>query len=239
VTADASYRSNDPVYFGDQHYEEPKEYFKRVIAAIARIHGEGPLSLVDAGCATGAFLDYARSQLELSDGLGFDISDQHLEQARAHVPDIEFVRGSILELDFLGGRTFDVCTCLGTAAIFDDLETVLRNLLSLANESGSVFIYDLVNDAPVDVISQYRRVDVPEPSWAKGFNSWSTVTYERLAASVEPRARVTFEEVELPFALPYRDPLRAWTIHTERRPHQLIVGTNQLLDFRIVHIARR
>jgi hypothetical protein len=43
----------------------------------------------------------------------------------------------------------------------------------------------------------------------------------------------------MPFALPRGDdPLRAWTMSTDERPYQIVVGTRQLLDFEIVRIDK-
>ena len=47
----------------------------------------------------------------------------------------------------------------------------------------------------------------------------------------------------IPFRLPFdipktSDPLRAWTIETEENPHQLVVGTRQLLSTKVLEIQR-
>jgi SAM-dependent methyltransferase len=233
------YHSDDPVYFGEGHYREPKEFFKRVVDLIVETHGSGPLSLVDAGCASGAFLHYARTRLDLRGAVGFDISPQHLEQARRHVEDVEFVEDSLLDLRTLRDRTFDVCTCLGTVSIFDDLAAVLARLLSLRKPSGSLFLYEPLNDDPVDVVMRFRRAsDEDAEEWQPGFNIWSEETYRRTVAEVDPALQVTFVDFELPFDLPRGDdPLRAWTMKTQDSDHQLVVGTGQLLNFKIIRIG--
>jgi SAM-dependent methyltransferase len=233
---EGTYRSNDPAYLGEQQLE-PKESFRRVVELIAEAHGKGPLSLVDAGCASGAFVRYALTSLDVRECVGFDRSSEHLARARRDVPNAEFIQDSLPELEHLRGRTFDVCTCLGTVALFDDLESALSALLSLRKPRGSVIIYDLVNDDPVDVIMRYRRSE-EDDQWQPGFNVWSAETYRRTLATIDRDLHATFVDFNLPFGLPRSDdPLRAWTIETEQQPHQIVVGTGQLLNFKIVRIA--
>jgi trans-aconitate methyltransferase len=232
------YKAADAAYTLDAGFGEPKEYFKRVVSLIARDHAS-PMTLVDAGCATGAFIHYAKQKLTLQAVAGIDVSDAYVREAAAKQPDVEFLAGSIADPSALGGRTFDVCTCLGTVSIFDDLAEPLRALLGFVRARGSLYVLDVVNDDPVDIVMRYRVASEPVAEWRPAFNVRSLLTYKRLVAALAPGAILSAEDFEMPFAIPRSaDPMRAWTMVTAARPHQVVVGTGQLLNFKILTIRK-
>jgi trans-aconitate methyltransferase len=232
------YKAADAAYALDGGFGEPKEYFKRVVSLIARDHA-APIALVDAGCATGAFIHYAKQRLTLTTATGLDVSEAYVREAAAKQPDVEFRVGSIADPSALGGRAFDVCTCLGTVSIFDDLAEPLRALLGFVKPGGSLYILDVVNDDPVDVVMRYRVATEPIAAWRPAFNVRSVVTYRRAIAELAPGAALGADDFEMPFAIPRSaDPMRAWTMVTAARPHQVVVGTGQLLNFKILTIRK-
>ena len=234
------YHKNDPVYLADKEYTDPKEYFKVIVNMIRSIHKDNPLTLIDVGCAAGGFIYYARSKLNLDRTVGVDISDMHLHQAREYMPNEEFVVGSIEDSNLTNLGMFDVCTCLGTLAIFDDIEKILDTLLSLTNKGGHLYIFDLVNDYPVDMLMKYRTVQKERDSkWQNGFNVRSMDTYRKLLKKIDIDTKVNWIDFEMPFEIhETSDPMRSWTIQTGSKKHQLVVGTGQLLDFKILCITK-
>ena len=50
------YKPNDPVYLDDMVYKDPKEYFKSLFRLIKDRFKSKPCSIIDIGCASGAFL---------------------------------------------------------------------------------------------------------------------------------------------------------------------------------------
>ena len=228
------YVANDAVYLSDPSSQKPKELHKLVSRLIESDYGQIPLSLIDVGCASGAFILHARSVLNIARCVGLDISTMHLRQAQALLPWAEFINEPIESLDKSKGRMFDICTCLGTMSIFDDTIAILANLLSLVKAGGSLYVADLVNDFPVDVIMRYRRSE-RGAEWKAGFNVRSQLTYEEAARKIDPRIELRWTDFEMPFAISQTpDPLRVWTIQTEHKPHQQVVGTGQLINFKIL-----
>lgn len=232
-------REDDPVYLaGEQQYREPKAAFVRVLDRIAARAGDRPLSLVDVGCASGAFLHHAAQRLRLGAALGIDVSPALLDAARAAVPAARFARASISDPAFAPPGRFDVCTCLGTMSLFDDLGVPLTNLLRLVAPGGRLLILDTVNPHGVDVLLRHRRSATPLSAWEVAFNARGRETYERFLRRLLPRCRWSWHPFRMPFALPPSgDPLRAWTMATEEDPHQLVVGTGMLLTFEILEVA--
>jgi SAM-dependent methyltransferase len=226
----------DEVYLNTHEYAEPKESFKQLVDLIAASRGDGPLSLLDVGCATGAFLHHVRQRLELSRAAGADIFAPLLDEARRRLPDVEFLELSLTDLAERLAERFDVCTVLGTAVLFDDLDDVVRNVMAVLAPAGSAFFWEPMNRDPVDMLMRYRRSGDDGP-WTPGFNMWSIASYERAARRVEPDVAVSVTDFRLPFAVPRgEDPMRSWTIATDEDPHQLVAGTGQLLRFRFLEI---
>ena len=235
-----SYRKNDPVYLDTGVYDVPKEYFKLIVGIVQDKYNRNPISLVDIGCASGGFIRYAKANLNIIDCVGIDISEKLTEMAQQKLPDVEFKNDSINSpIDIR--RTFDVCTCLGTLGIFDEIEQPLKNLLDLLKKGGSLFIFGSFNEYPVDVITRYRVVKEEENAqWESGLNITSMVTIERLIKKYSMDMEIKWIDVDMPFHLPKQDnPMRQWTMETSQKKHQVVVGTGQLLDKKIVQVIKK
>lgn len=233
------YRARSGSYAVDDGFDTPKEYFKQAAAAIERVVGRRRITLLDVGCAAGAFIHHARQRLNVTASAGMDVSKEYTDRGAGRQPDVEFVHGSFLDPSVMDRRTFDVCTCLGTMSIFDDLAKPLEALLRFVRPGGVLLILDLVNDHAVDMVMRYRTaVDTPE-DWRPGFNVRSLETYRQTVWALDRELTIDAENFEMPFDIPRSaDPMRAWTIATPDRPHQVVVGTGQLLNFKILTIRR-
>jgi ubiquinone/menaquinone biosynthesis C-methylase UbiE len=81
--------------FTDEHQKKPKD--REILFRFSKELGNGK-PVWDLGCGPGQTTKYLKDLgVEIS---GLDLSEIMLEQAREAHPDIEFKRGSILELDF-------------------------------------------------------------------------------------------------------------------------------------------
>lgn len=235
------YVNNDPSYLTPSVYAEPKEYFLRIIDMIkSRFRGR-PVSLVDVGCASGALLYWVSKSLEFSKLVGLDVSEEPLELAKKNVPIAEFDNYSVMDMvKSKYQNAFEVGICTGTMSIFHDLAAPLRNLYSFLKPSGVLYIFALVNDFLIDVLSQYRRADraASEP-WQSALNVRSKETYQQLVEIVDPEAKISWLDFKMPKSIPKSDdPMRAWTARFEHNAHQTVVGTGQLLNFKILTIER-
>lgn len=193
-----------------------------------------PISLVDVGCASGAFIYHAKRVLDIQSAVGVDISERLLDEARKCLPDVDFVLDSLPSLESLRGRQFDVTTCLGTIAILDDeIEELMRSLLSLARKGESLYILDLVNEYPVESLVRSRMVEEDGPSeWQPGSNVRSMRGYEYALARIDGTFEIEFVDFRIPMPIPQStNPLRVWTIATEENENQVVLGNGQLFDF--------
>ena len=114
----------------------------------------------------------------------------------------------------------------------------LGNLIQLVKKEGVLYIYDLINDNPVDMIMRYRTVsDKKISNWNAGLNVRSKKMYELLINKIDETLKVAFHDFEMPFPIQKTDnPMRAWTIPTHEQKNQLVVGTGQMLNSKIVEI---
>ena len=232
------YKKNDPTYLSDYEYKNPKEYFKKLASLINGRFGQTPISIIDVGCASGSFLYYLMNQINIEKGIGIDISEQHLIQARAMVPEMNFLEESVLNLPNPELSTFDVCTFLGTMGIFENIKDILCNLINLVKKEGVLYIFDSVNNSPVDMVSRYRTVsDESFSKWNGASYVRSKKTYEILIKQIDEDLNVTFHDFEMPFPIKKTvNPMRAWTIPTHNQKNQLVVGTGLMLNCKIIEI---
>jgi SAM-dependent methyltransferase len=234
------YPKNDPIYIDTKEYESPKESFKFVINLIKSRFGDNPVSILDVGCASGAFLFYAKKNLNIIHSAGMDISDLLIKQANQVLPGTVFFIDDIQQPKNSIKNQFDIVTCLGTLAIFDDLESVLMNLFSLIKPGGLLYIHDLINEYPIDTIMRYRTVQNNDHSeWISGLNVRCKQTYKYLIEAIDKNAELSFHPFSMPFKIPQTsDPMRAWTIQTDSNPNQIMVGTMQLLNFMCLEVKK-
>jgi SAM-dependent methyltransferase len=233
VLGDWHYPPGEACYAGDEEqYQVPKEQFKLVLGRLQRDFGGAPISIIDVGCAAGAFLYHASRSIRVRRAVGLDIDQACLSQAPRWVPEAEFLFDSLADPAYVASQEFDACTCLGVLSAFDDLLVPLRTLLGYVRPGGRLYFIDFINEFPLDVVMRYRRVSADSAGpWAGGLNIRSALTYERLIRELAPGASLSWTRFEMPFPIPRReDPLRAWTISTEESPHQTVVGTGTLLN---------
>ncbi len=236
----ARYVVDKKVFLKEAALSKPKEYFVRLVSLLRKERGAKPFSLIDVGCATGAFLNYAAQRLPVHEIVGVDVSTPLLRRASVLVPKAKFYKDSVLSLSTQIGRQYDVCTCLGVAAVFFDLKRMLRRLLSLVRPGGSLWIFDIVNRDPIDTLVKFRRAtEGDEHPWQKGLNSRSLYTWRRLVREINPSMRLTTWDFELSRDLPKtNDPLRSWTAYWRNGRRQILVGTGQMLNFKFLRIHK-
>jgi ubiquinone/menaquinone biosynthesis C-methylase UbiE len=124
--------------------------------------GEGPGSLIDIGCGTGA---YAAGLAELGwDVTGIDVSEDMLRRARAK--GVQAVQADAASLPF-EDATFDVGISVFTNTDLDDLAAVVREIVRVLRP-GAALVYIAVHPCFVGPHSVYDpEGGIPEfhPGW--------------------------------------------------------------------------
>lgn len=235
--SDAKYR-NFGHYIREGWASEPKETFLALAAHLDALRLPAG-NYLDVGCATGELIGFLSSRYPSARCTGVDVFDELLERARENVPAAEFVNASALALPAsLAGR-FDVVTAIGVASVFDEteIETFWKNLLAAARPGGLVVVLSPLNEFGVDTMIRHRkRVDGAPLQWETGWNVFAIETIRELVTSLGASLQV--ERFRFGGRLePRPDPVRTWTMATERDPQQLTNGLKLLVDhyFMIAH----
>ena len=231
------YEPNDPTYLKEEVFYQEKEYFRILSNLIKNRFQDKSISIIDIGCASGAFLYYLNQKVSIKSATGIDISDRHIEIAKEKMPDMEFIQNSIFNIQDLKLPNYDVCTLLGTMSIFDEIEKVIYNSIQLIKDNGVLYIFDLFNDEPVDMLMRYKRSSKNE-KWSAGFNVTSLKSCKDIFYNLNNKFKLTFHPFELKAPIKKsKDPMRAWTIKTSSNDNQIIVGTGQMLNFKILEVS--
>ena len=111
---------------------------RRRLALIKRLPGSGRRgSLLDIGCAYGAFLSSARDE-GFTDCTGIDVSADAIGYVRDKLQ-INAVQGFFPEVELpQGTRRFDVITLWYVIEHFENVKTVLEKIHTLLNEGGAL-----------------------------------------------------------------------------------------------------
>ncbi len=230
--------SDEGIYLDGPDMERPKELFVFHGDLINSLNLDKSVRVLDVGCAAGAYASYLNKRFANIEVSGVDISNDLIGKARENVPDSSFFVGSILNPEIFKGNEFDVVNCTGVLPIFEDLELPIRNLVSAARKGGSVFIYTIVNDDPIDVIMSYRRSESEDGGeWEIGWNIFSIQTIENILKKIGNNLEWSWHPFDISFSLEKtEDAMRTWTIETEKKPRQLVNGACQILNMQTLHI---
>jgi len=236
---DATYR-NFGHYIGEGWSAEPKQTFLALAQQLTAECGEPSGELLDIGCATGELIGFLQSRFRGLKATGVDIFDELLAQARKHVPDANFIKASALDLPNDFANRFAVVTAIGVASVFDekDIQVFWRNALKAAKRGGVVAVLSPLNEFGVDTVTRHRkRRDGTPLAWETGWNVYAIETINEIVTALGATIRV--ERFRFRGHLePKPDPVRTWTMSTEKDPEQLTNGMKLLIDHYFM-IARK
>ena len=115
----------------------------------------------------------------------------------------------------------------GVHPIFDEFEKCFSSSL-LDKNAGEIFIFDMFNQYPIDVLIKYRN--------SKDYNKkknyeigWNNFSRKSVSIFLKKQRRVknfSFHKFEMPFDLKrQKDPVRSWTIKSKNK-RLMINGLN-------------
>lgn len=156
-------------YF-DSHYggryaeRNPPRKMARYLAAALAAHPGG--TLLDVGCAYGAFLAVARERYAAS---GCDISEHAVGQAKARLPGLSIFRSSLEAIP--EEATYDVVTCFDVLEHVADLDGAFEKVKRLLNPGGGMVLTVPVYDGAAGLA--VRMLDRDETHrWKEGRAFW-------------------------------------------------------------------
>jgi SAM-dependent methyltransferase len=229
---DGTYALGDPRYLGN---ENPKEIWKHLVNNVRAVGFKGN-SWCDVGCASGAALRYFDSELPLDVLVGVEPSEVLLGEAMKRGPDrARWMIDGLPNLDLLEGTTFDAVSCIGVLALMDDIEKNLSALSRLVAPGGFLFVLDLINPKPLDMIMRCRQSGTE--NWTMAYNTFSEETYRAVGEGLG--FKVSFTPTPMPFPIAETDdPMVAWTNSVGDNPFTVVSGTGQILMFSLATFTR-
>jgi SAM-dependent methyltransferase len=226
-------------YRNHQHYldegwaPKPKEMFEalaRVLEAERPMPPSGPL--LDVGCATGELIAFLGARYPGLHCTGVDVAADLVSEARRLLPGATFREASALALPAELAGMFDCVVAMGVMSIFDETQIgeFWRQLVGAARTGGTVVVCAPLNEYGVDTMIRHRkRRDGTAGPWETGWNIFARETIAEILAELGCAPR--FEPFRLSLRLaPREDPVRTWTLATERNPQQLTNGLKLLVD---------
>ena len=218
-----SKRTHDSFYKKEDHFSNPKEYFKKGGGILLKEFEKSNLNIIDfidIGCAAGDFLRYVSSvsdQRFKINYFGTDVMSELLIEAKKR-----FSKGNFKYADLsnetenvsnIFKRKFDFISMFGVHMIFDELFW-LDNIINSLKDGGKAIIYGLFNPYPYDLVMRVKKSNDShyEPGW--NVHSKQTIIEHCNLRGLS----CDFKDFEPDIALDRdsNDDLRAWNILLEK-----------------------
>ncbi len=215
-----SKRLHDHIYLKENRYKDTKEMFKFIDKeAFKTTAKNNKEDICDFGCAAGEFLYFLRNKYFNKNFTGVDVRADLLSKARKIVKNVKFIKGSVLNKNSLKNAKFDKVFLIGVHPIFENFEKCFSNLIYWTKPKGEIFICDMFNPYPVDVLIKYKlSKNYKSKILETGWNIFSEKSVGEFLKKKRVVKNFKFKKFEMPFNLrPQKDPIRSWTIKSEKR----------------------
>lgn len=231
-------RTHDYIYLHEK-MDQPKESFKFILQyAENHLKSLEIPAVLDIGCATGSFLDYFNKSYPNAIIDGLDIVPDLLEKAKKTVQGAHFIQGDIAgSMDELELKKYDAIFMSGVHSIFDDLDPVFDNILSLLKSQGRAYIFGIFNPEPLDVIIRSRRSNTTG-AWEKGWNLFSIDSVSHLLDEKNLNYHFRKFTISIDIDKHEDDPLRSWTVDLEGGKKIIQNGLQLVHPFYLLEIIK-
>jgi SAM-dependent methyltransferase len=222
-----SQRTHDSFYKDIDPHLPPKDSFIKVGNLISGWLDDfsGIASIIDIGCATGAFLNYLSDRFPGHSISGYEHLEELIKAGQKNYPGIQITQASILDSKKIAPTSADVITVQGVISIFDDIAPIVKNLALWIKPGGKILIHGMFNPFNVDVFVKYRRSE--EYGTDRVEAGWNVISQKTITdLFIKSGARqVRFHEFQISTDLEKnsQDPLRSWT-------EKLADGTRQIVN---------
>ena len=220
-------RTHDAFYLDENRYNEPKEFFKFIVAnAFEHDTVDSEIHVCDFGCAAGEFLYYLRELFPNATLEGVDLLPSLIQKCSQFVPTATLQVGSVLNCDCKAEDQYDKSFLSGVHSIFDEFETCFSNLIKWTKPGGSVYIAGMFNPFPVDVLIKYKEAKNYESDiFESGWNIFSQQSVSEYLSKNEKVKSFTFKKFDITIDLHRQeDPIRSWTLRDYKESRFIING---------------
>ena len=181
----------------------------RVVLDWLRELGRGDLDLLEVGCGAGWFCPRLA---EFGQVVATDLSDEVLTRARARAPQVDFVAGDFMALDF-GRERFDVVVALEVLSHVADQPAFVAKIARHLRPGGQLML--ATQNRPV--LERLNRIPPPAPGQLR---RW--VDAAELRALLQPAFRIEALFSATPLA--NRGVMRVLNSHKLNRPVRAVFG---------------
>ena len=223
------HRKHDSFYANEMNHS-PKQSFlsvKDLIIRNAIDNNKKEIKVLDIGCASGDFPAFLSDSLDDRFTItGMEFLDTLISVANERYPKLKIFQGSIEDANCIEKETYDIITVLGVISIFDELDTIISNLINWIKPNGRIFIHGMFNPDPIDVLIKYRESSFlfSDEKFENGWNVISQKSFKNIAIK-NGALDVIYHDFELAIDLPKQhDPVRSWTERLEGGKRQIING---------------
>ena len=189
------------------------------------------------GCAAGEFIYYLKKKLKKSNKIvGADVRFDLLKKARQNISGVTFLKKSVINKRSFKTKIFDKIFMIGVHPIFDSFEKCFSNLIDWTKKNGEIYICDMFNPYPVDVILRYKlSKNYNSKSNETGWNIFSKASVSNFLKKNKKVKSISFTQFYMPFDLGVNknDIVRSWTFKNIKKKRIMTNGLsiiqNQIL----------
>lgn len=212
-------RTHDQLYLNENRYNQPKEMFKFISKHAFKKNDKKDEIACDFGCAAGEYLFYLNKKFPLKKLIGVDVRSDLLQKAKKFLPQVKFLKGSVLNKGILNSKIADKSFLIGVHPIFDNFEKCFSNLIHWTKPRGTIYICDMFNKYPVDVLIKYKlSKNYTSDTYESGWNIFSEKSVSLYLKKNKRVKSFTFKNFDMPFKLrPKKDFIRSWTINSDKK----------------------
>ena len=222
-------RTHDKFYLHEAH-KPVKESFKFIAQHIKDFQPENNEQVIlgDMGCAIGTFPNYLSTQFKNYKIMGYEYLDELLLMAKKLHPHIPFKKLDVRNPKELPPKSLDIITMSGVLSIFDDYESVLKNIITWIKPKGRILIFSLFNPFDLDVFIKYKHSH--EASTSELESGWNIISQKTIIKFLEKQKIYKFEFLKFNMSIDLEknndDKIRSWTEKNANGKRYIINGLN-------------
>lgn len=224
-------------YLEEDHYKNPKEYFKIFAEMIAK-RKHHSIDFLDVGCATGSLINFLNHEYPNWNYSAIEPSKDMINIAKKNNKKANFYYTDINK--FVSKQKFDLISLFGVLGIFnfDEGKNIIGKLIKMLKTNGELFILSNFNDYDVDVLINHRKYSKNRlGDIESGWNIYSKKTIGRILE--KKRVSYKFYNFTMPFQiLKKKDPIRSWTIDIKDKRY-LTNGLGLIISLKFLRIIKK
>lgn len=217
-------RLHDAFYLKEKRYKNPKQSFKLLVNLLKkRVKLNKNHKVLDVGCANGELIYFLSKNFKCQI-TGLDNHKELINLCKKKFSNkFNFILKDISKKQNFKDK-FDVIIVSGVISIFDNLDTVFKNLKKLLNKNGKIYIFNHLNPFPIEVFIKYQTNDKNRNILQSGWNIHSISKIKNIFKKLSLRKFSIYKFEPKPFKGKKNDLLRSWTFKLSNKKNLITNG---------------